>query len=148
MSQKCPRTSSLSHDKEEMKAQRLSHLPECTWRACEWWSRGWSPGFWISADCPISGLGGERQATAYSAGDPDISQLCTTSLPAAISSLNDFSPLLLPTWSLLHRQPSPQARSGRFPSLSPLESTLCCFAKPLIPSQALSGRKAGEGRVP
>ena len=104
--------------------------------------------FGFSADCLISGMGGEHQASVSSAGDPDLSQLCTTSFPAAISSLNDFFSLLLPTWSLLHSQPSPQGCSGRFPSLSPFESTLCRFAKTLIPSQALSGRKVGEGRVP
>ena len=103
--------------------------------------------FGSSADCPISGVGGGRQARASSAGDPDLSQLCTTSFLAAISSLNDFFPFL-PMWSLQHSQPSPQGCSGRFPSLSPRESTLCRFARTLIPSQALSGRNVGEGRVP
>lgn len=60
---------------------------------------GWSSTFqgWEESTKPLPSAKGELDGT----------QLCTTALPAALSSLNDFFFLLLPAWSLPHNTPRP-----------------------------------------
>ena len=84
----------------------------------------------FSADCLISGMGGEHQASVSSAGDPDLSQLCTTSFPAAISSLNNFFPCSFLRGPSYTASPLPRAALAGFHHSAHLKAPSATLLEP------------------
>lgn len=131
-----------------MKAQQLSHLPKRTWCACKWWSRAWSSGLRILVQAVLS-QGWEESAKLLLL----LRGILTTSLPAAISSLDDFFSCSFLRDPFYTNPPGLLSQVSAYRSLSLPESALCCSASTLIASKPLSGRKVGgrerapDGRV-